>query len=61
LRDIGRESLTYGALQHELAMIPLFLFPVRMLQAMMYKGAQKVYQRIKEKESGITAADKKTQ
>jgi len=29
LRDIGYESLTYGCLAHELAMIPLKVLPLR--------------------------------
>jgi len=29
LRDLGYESLTYGCLAHELAMIPLKLMPIR--------------------------------
>jgi len=50
LRDLGRESLTYGALVHELSMMPLFVLPQRLIQTMIYKGSVKVFERIKAKQ-----------
>ncbi|CDW77317.1 short chain dehydrogenase reductase family protein [Stylonychia lemnae] len=51
LRDIGYESLTYGCLTHELAMIPLKIFPLRMLQSMMFKASQKTFAMLQKKEA----------
>eukprot|EP00347_Sterkiella_histriomuscorum_P002655 403367310 len=57
LRDIGRESLTYGALKHELSMLLIGVLPLKMLQSTMYKASLKVRDRIRAKE----AAEKKAQ
>ena len=50
LRDLGYESLTYGCLVHELAMVALSIIPLKTAQNMMYKSAVKVYERVQQKE-----------
>lgn len=54
LRDLGSESLTYGAARHEMIIQFLKIWGVvGLMQKLMYKGSIKILKRIRDKEMEV--------